>query len=75
MSIPPDPIQPENDNQAANPTEEAQLALPQQAQLTTEEEVGNTPSSSPVVQLPPEAQGETHGGPLGCCLGVMIGLC
>ena len=25
-------------------------------------------------QLPPEAQGETNGGPLGCCLGVMIGL-
>lgn len=25
-------------------------------------------------QLPPEAQGELHGGPLGCCLGVTIGL-
>ena len=24
--------------------------------------------------LPPEAQGEVNGGPLGCCLGVMIGL-
>lgn len=74
MSIPPDPIQPENDNQAANPTEEAQLALPQQAQPTTEEEVSGTPSFSPVAQLPPEAQGETNGGPLGCCLGVMVGL-
>src|SRR6266480_7128680 len=25
-------------------------------------------------QLPPEAQGETNGGPLGCCLGVTVGL-
>jgi hypothetical protein len=25
-------------------------------------------------QLPPEAQGETNGGPLGCCLGTTIGL-
>ena len=25
-------------------------------------------------QLPPEAQGEVNGGPLGCCLGVTIGL-
>ncbi|HEY0754664.1 MAG TPA: hypothetical protein VGD98_11925 [Ktedonobacteraceae bacterium] len=24
--------------------------------------------------LPPEAQGEAHGGPLGCCLGTMVGL-
>jgi len=26
------------------------------------------------IQLPPEAQGETNGGPLGCCLGVTVGL-
>ena len=24
--------------------------------------------------LPPEAQGEANGGPLGCCLGVVVGL-
>jgi hypothetical protein len=24
--------------------------------------------------LPPEEQGETHGGPLGCCLGTIIGI-
>lgn len=29
---------------------------------------------SPESQLPPEAQGEANGGPLGCCLGVMVGL-
>jgi hypothetical protein len=29
---------------------------------------------SPEAQLPPEAQGETNGGPLGCCLGTTVGL-
>ncbi len=29
------------------------------------------PSASP---LPPEAQGEVNGGPLGCCLGFTVGL-
>lgn len=29
---------------------------------------------SPEAQLPPEARGETNGGPLGCCLGVTVGL-
>jgi hypothetical protein len=29
---------------------------------------------SPEALLPPEARGETNGGPLGCCLGVTIGL-
>jgi len=24
--------------------------------------------------LPPEAQGETNGGPLGCCLGITVGI-
>lgn len=29
---------------------------------------------SPEAQLPPEAQGEANGGPLGCCLGTVVGL-
>lgn len=29
---------------------------------------------SPESTLPPEALGETHGGPLGCCLGTLVGL-
>jgi len=29
---------------------------------------------SPESLLPPEAQGETNGGPLGCCLGVTAGI-
>jgi hypothetical protein len=37
---------------------------------------GEEAQTSPVTQeaLPPEAQGEVNGGPLGCCLGVAIGL-
>src|SRR5690349_12923039 len=30
--------------------------------------------SSPEAALPSEALGETNGGPLGCCLGVVVGL-
>ena len=37
---------------------------------TTSEE----PVPSPESTLPPEAQGETNGGPLGCCLGTVVGL-
>ncbi|GAC1390405.1 MAG: hypothetical protein NVS4B11_12330 [Ktedonobacteraceae bacterium] len=29
---------------------------------------------APEASLPPEAQGETNGGPLGCCLGTVVGL-
>ena len=29
---------------------------------------------SPEAALPPEAQGETNGGPLGCCLGTTVGI-
>lgn len=35
---------------------------------------GETSPASPENSLPPEAQGEANGGPLGCCLGVMFGL-
>ena len=32
------------------------------------------PEDAAAAKLPPEAQGELHGGPLGCCLGVTVGL-
>ena len=38
-----------------------------------EQEPGDERDSD-TMQLPPEAQGETNGGPLGCCLGVTVGL-
>src|SRR6185312_8469899 len=52
------------------------------ADLSTEEQsdqppVVNEEQASPAsseAQLPPEAQGETNGGPLGCCLGITVGL-
>ena len=33
-----------------------------------------TPPVTDETGLPPEAQGETNGGPLGCCLGTVVGL-
>ena len=36
--------------------------------------MSTSPPDKEEAQLPPEAQGETNGGPLGCCLGTMIGL-
>jgi len=73
VSIPQDPIPPENNNDT-NSTQEAQLALPEQEQPSIEEADLSPSSSSSIAQLPPEAQGEINGGPLGCCLGVMVGL-
>jgi hypothetical protein len=44
----------------------------QEDQPIAEEQLA--PADSPAAKLPPEAQGEVNGGPLGCCLGVMVGL-
>lgn len=41
--------------------------------LTTAEQPAS-PSNHAESVLPPEAQGETNGGPLGCCLGIMVGI-
>lgn len=43
-----------------------------QADLTSTEEANSAPSAQNM--LPPEAQGEVNGGPLGCCLGTSVGL-
>lgn len=59
----------ENDQSQAEPWQEAP---PDSAE--TELEPPLQPESSPEAMLPPEAQGETNGGPLGCCLGTVIGL-
>lgn len=50
--------------------DEAQVIDP--TLLTSEEEASATPS--PEDMLPPEARGEANGGPLGCCLGVTVGM-
>ena len=46
----------------------------QQPPRVEKTETGTTPTPSSESSLPPEAQGEVNGGPLGCCLGVIIGL-
>jgi uncharacterized membrane protein YuzA (DUF378 family) len=58
-----DPTPPENNDISSS--EEAQIPAAEQEQPSTEE---------PTPQISPEAQDETNGGPLGCCLGVMVGL-
>ncbi len=53
--------------------EEAQpidSTTPQEDEPETIEEKPSPPGEA----LPPEAQGEVNGGPLGCCMGVTIGL-
>lgn len=53
--------------------EEAQpinSTTPQEDEPETREEKPSPPGEA----LPPEAQGEVNGGPLGCCLGVTVGL-
>jgi hypothetical protein len=40
----------------------------------TIEEEQSPAGASPEAKLPSEAQGEVNGGPLGCCLGVTVGL-
>ena len=62
----------EGDNEEVPDSTDAGQELLSGDQLPTEEHP--SPEVSPEAQLPPEAQGEVNGGPLGCCLGVTIGL-
>ena len=59
---------------ANNQDDEAPSVDPSTPQVEQAEE--EAPSSPPTAEngLPPEAQGEANGGPLGCCLGTMVGL-
>ncbi len=47
---------------------------PSQGEQSSPEEQPPSPADAAAAKLPPEAQGELHGGPLGCCLGVTVGL-
>lgn len=38
------------------------------------EEVPTEEVNEQALELPPEAQGEANGGPLGCCLGLVVGV-
>ena len=60
------------------------VPFPPPGQQGDDEEISNSLEAGQELQsgehvsaetlLPPEAQGETNGGPLGCCLGVTVGL-
>jgi hypothetical protein len=67
MTVPFPPAQ-QGDNEEISDSIEAGQELQPGEQVTAEEHL------SAEAQLPPEAQGETNGGPLGCCLGVTVGL-
>ncbi len=50
---------------------EEQFASDQPEMLSEEQAEAAPPTAT---ELPPEAQGETNGGPLGCCLGITVGI-
>src|SRR5947209_5266104 len=67
----------ENDAQTGEYSEEvnelpptADDELPPADEPTTE----STEATGPEILLPTEAQYETNGGPLGCCIGVVVGI-
>jgi hypothetical protein len=68
MAIPfPPPGQQGDDEETLDSSEAGQ-------ELLSGEQEAEDESNSDKMQLVPEAQGETNGGPLGCCLGVTVGL-
>jgi hypothetical protein len=69
VSTPPDSFPDERDSQEPEQATGQEHPDERPTVETPEEE----PSTSEAA-LPPEAQGETNGGPLGCCLGTVTGL-
>src|SRR6516164_305003 len=67
MTVPFPPPDQQGDEETAESFETSQ-ELQSGEQETVEE------SDAAKTRLLPEAQGETNGGPLGCCLGVTVGL-
>ena len=61
----------DSSDEMTQPSAEESLAKPTTEQPTTD---GQPTTPSPESMLPPEAQGEVNGGPLGCCLGTIAGL-
>ncbi len=58
-----------DDNQSAEPSVTSTTAP-----SVTDIKATEQPLSTEETLLPPEAQGDVNGGPLGCCLGITIGL-
>ncbi len=59
---------------AMEEAEPAEISEENDAPLPVDEQLSAPSAPTPASLLPPEAQGETNGGPLGCCLGVTVGL-
>lgn len=73
----PQPNSEDNENQAEYAGEVQELPFADEALSPDQSVTGEgqlTPSPDLESSLPPEAQGETNGGPLGCCLGVTVGI-
>ncbi|MGZ6387612.1 MAG: hypothetical protein ACXWOL_19550 [Ktedonobacteraceae bacterium] len=68
MTVPFPPPDQQGDDEEISESIEAGQELQSGEEATAED------PASDKIQLPPEAQGETNGGPLGCCLGVTVGL-
>lgn len=71
MAFPFPPRNEGDDEEVTDSTDEG-LEFPSGDQDTAEEQP--SAEETPATRLPTEAQGEVNGGPLGCCLGVTIGL-
>jgi hypothetical protein len=77
------PTQPEDDNpdQVASPVVGG-LGEPKESHadpsdgdpLASEPPEPPEVAPAPAAELPPEARGEANGGPLGCCLGITVGI-
>lgn len=64
----------ENEHTTETETEAESQEVPTTLSPPEQEQPGEVPVTYPASTLPPEAEGETHGGPLGCCLGIVVGL-
>lgn len=75
VPIPPQDSQGDDEEAAALSGDSGEeVQEPSQGEQSSPEEQPPSPAAAAAAKLPPEAQGELHGGPLGCCLGVTVGL-
>jgi hypothetical protein len=77
VSTSPDSLSPQEHSGKNSQEQEEISAAPVSDQASTAAGMpkqAQTPSPEPRASLPPEAQGEANGGPLGCCLGMVVGL-
>jgi hypothetical protein len=63
----------ENPDLAAHP-EESYIDPSAGDPLAPEQSEASEAAADPEEELPPEARGEANGGPLGCCLGITVGI-